>query len=568
MADEEKGNDEHREDEYTKDGTVDLRGRPFLRAKGGGWAASSCILASDALERMSFFGVAPNLIFYLTNVLHQDTVTSANNVTNWLGTIMMTSVLTAFIADSYLGRYRTYIICSFIYLPGMIFLTLTVSLPALRPPACDLSSQENCKGNSQISIFYYALYIMAFGVAGLKANSAALGAEQFDKFDPKEQAQKISFFNWWTFAISLGNLLATTLLIYVENDVSWSLGYTMATIFLAISLLVFVLGTPLYRHKLPSGSPFTRIAQVVVAAIRKSSVALPDQDSTNDRHVLSTSLTLKFFDKAAVKTNSSNSDSPWMSCPVCQVEETKQIIRIFPMFMATIMPSVMMAQVFTIFVKQGTALDPRMGSHFKLHPANLSAVYMFSTLVGVVVYDRFLLPLARKRTNNPRGITFLQRIGIGLVMHIFIMLGAALVERWRLSRKSSTSPSTMFVLLPQFALMGIAEVFAAVGKMEFFYDQSPEGMKSMGASFFYLSNGIGSFVSSFLLSTVSKVTEKDGGKGWVQNNLNSSHLDYYYALLAGLSAVNLLIFLAVSKFYVYKCVTVSSESDREKEGSK
>ncbi|PHT40125.1 Protein NRT1/ PTR FAMILY 5.2 [Capsicum baccatum] len=65
--------------------------------------------------------------------------------------------------------------------------------------------------------------------------------------------------------------------------------------------------------------------------------------------------------------------------------------------------------------------------------------------------------------------------------------------------------------------------------------------------------GIGNFISSFLLSTVSDITKKHGNhRGWILNNLNASHLDYYYAFFAILNLLNFIFFLFVSKFYVYK----------------
>jgi peptide/histidine transporter 3/4 len=42
------------------------------------------------------------------------------------------------------------------------------------------------------------------------------------------------------------------------------------------------------------------------------------------------------------------------------------------------------------------------------------------------------------------------------------------------------------------------------------------------------------------------------GTPWVTNNLNASHLDYYYALLAVLAAANLSVFLALSGRYTYR----------------
>lgn len=56
-----------------------------------------------------------------------------------------------------------------------------------------------------------------------------------------------------------------------------------------------------------------------------------------------------------------------------------------------------------------------------------------------------------------------------------------------------------------------------------------------------------------LLSTVARITKNHGHHhGWILNNLNASHLDYYYAFFAILNFVNLIFFFVVIKFYVYK----------------
>lgn len=171
----------------------------------------------------------------------------------------------------------------------------------------------------------------------------------------------------------------------------------------------------------------------------------------------------------------------------------------------------------------------------------------------------------KKWTKNPRGITLLQRIGAGLLLQIIVMLIASLTEKRRLSvarshdlvQNGGQVPLTIFILLPQFALMGVADAFLVVGKIEFFYDQAPESMKSLGTSYSLTAVGVGNFLSSFLLSTVSNITRKNG-KGWISNNLNASHLDYYYGFLCILALVNFIFFLFVSKIYIYKAETFES----------
>ena len=161
----------------------------------------------------------------------------------------------------------------------MSLLTLAVSVPALKPPSCGHGvKDEDCEKHAstfQVGIFYFALYIIAIGTGGTKPNISTMGADQFDDFDPKERTQKLSFFNFWMLGIVFGTLFSYTFLVYIQDNVGWSLGYGLPTLGLALSILVFLVGTPLYRHRLPSGSPLTRMSMVLVAAVRKWKVPVP-----------------------------------------------------------------------------------------------------------------------------------------------------------------------------------------------------------------------------------------------------------------------------------------------------
>ncbi|XP_062173128.1 protein NRT1/ PTR FAMILY 5.2-like isoform X2 [Alnus glutinosa] len=537
--------------DYTQDGTVDLKGNPVRRSKRGGWTACSFIVVYEVFERMAYYGISSNLILYLTKKLHQGTVTASNNVTNWVGTVWITPILGAYVADAHLGRYWTFVIACIVYI------------------SCLETDMENCKKAStlQIAVFYGALYTLAVGTGGTKPNISTIGADQFDDFDHKEKAHKLSFFNWWMFSIFFGTLFANTVLVWVQDNVGWTLGYALPTLGLAISIAIFLVGTSSYRHKVPAGSPFTRMAKVIVAALNKWRVRIPDDPkelyeldleeyAKKGKFRIDSTATLRFLTKASVKTGSTNS---WMLCSVTQVEETKQMLRMIPIWVATFIPSTTVAQINTLFVKQGTTLDRGIGS-FKMPPASLSGFVTISMLVSVVLYDRLFIKIVQRWTKSPRGITLLQRMGIGFFMLIIIMIIASLTERYRLRvakenglvENGGQVPLTIFILLPQFVLMGTADAFLAVAVIEFFYDQAPENMKSLGTSYSMTTLGVGNFMSSFLLSTVSHITKEHGHHGWILNNLNASHLDYYYAFFAVLNLLNFGFFLIVIKFYVYK----------------
>ena len=454
----------------------------------------------------------------------------------------------------------------------MCLLVLAVSLPALKPPECG-SDPHNCLKASrlQVGFFFFALYTLAIGTGGTKPNISTIGADQFDDFDPIERSHKLSFFNWWMFSIFVGTLFANSVLVYIQDNVGWTVGYSLPTAGLFISIVIFFAGTAFYRHKRPSGSPFTKMARVIVAAVRKQRVPLPQNPKElhelNDesyakkaRFPIKSTPSLRLLNKAAVRTGNS---SVWSLATVTQVEETKQILRMIPVLVATFIPSAMLAQVNTLFIKQGVTLDRSMGPHFKIPPASLTAFVTLSMLISVVIYDRYFVPIMRRWTGNLRGISLLQRMGAGFVLHIIIMAVASLTESRRLNvarvnglvETGGQVPLTIFVLLPQFILMGVADAFLEVAKIEFFYDQAPETMKSLGTSYAMTTLGVGNFLSSVLLSSTEKITSRNGRRGWILNNLNASRLDYYYAFFSVLNVLNFVFFLVVCKFYVYRAET-------------
>lgn len=137
------------------------------------------------------------------------------------------------------------------------------------------------------------------------------------------------------------------------------------------------------------------------------------------------------------------------------------------------------------------------------------------------------------------------------------MVVAALVERKRLDvAKGSSSVATMsvFWLAPQFLIIGIADGYALVGLQEYFYDQVPDSMRSLGIAFYLSVNGAANFVSSLLITIVDRITKKSIGKSWFGEDLDSSRLDHFYWLIAAIMGVNLCVYVFLARRYSYKSV--------------
>ncbi|WCJ33710.1 Major facilitator superfamily protein [Euphorbia peplus] len=556
---------------YTGDGSVDFKGNPVLKENTGNWRACPFILGNECCERLAYYGIATNLVTYLTTKLHQGNVTAARNVTTWSGTCYITPLLGAVLADAYWGRYWTIATFSTIYLIGMGTLTLSASVPALKPAECEGSLCPPATP-AQYGVFFLGLYLIALGTGGIKPCVSSFGADQFDDTDPKERVKKGSFFNWFYFSINIGALISSSLLVYIQDNAGWGLGFGIPALFMAIAIMSFFSGTPLYRFQRPGGSPITRMGQVLVASFRKRNVKVPSDSSllfeTQDSAIegsrkLEHSDELKFLDKAAVMSESESKSGeladPWRVCTVTQVEELKILLRMFPIWATGIVFSAVYAQMSTMFVEQGMLMDTKVGS-FAIPPASLSTFDVISVICWVPIYDRIIVPIARKFTGKERGFSELQRMGIGLVISVLSMTAAALVEIRRLqlakelglTELDSPVPLSIFWQIPQYGLIGAAEVFTFIGQLEFFYEQSPDAMRSLCSALSLLTTSLGNYLSSFILTMVMYFTTAGGNPGWIPDNLNEGHLDYFFWLLAGLSIVNMLIYIVCAKKYKQK----------------
>ncbi|KAK6116667.1 hypothetical protein DH2020_049601 [Rehmannia glutinosa] len=547
------------------EGSIDFKGRPVSRSKSGSWRSASFIIGVEVAERFAYYGISSNLISYLTGPLGQSTATAAENVNVWSGTASLLPLLGAFLADAFLGRYRMIIVASVLYILGLGCLALSAVFYSPVSSDCQNAADSiSCSPpRFQIIFFFFSLYIVALAQGGHKPCVQAFGADQFDEQDPAECKAKSSFFNWWYFSFCAGVIVALFVLSYIQDNLSWGLGFGIPCVVMCLALIVFLLGTFTYRFRVQSDerSPFLRIGTVFVRAARNwktTPSAISMEAEAQGILPYEGFQQFKFLNKALLRPNDLKKDEK--VCSISDVEEAKAVLRLVPIWATCLVYAVVFSQSTTLFTKQGVTMDRYITPSFQIPAASLQSVISLSIVVFIPIYDRILVPIARAISRKPSGISMLQRIGTGIFLSFLSVVIAALVEKKRLQTAieyglvdipKATVPMSVWWLAPQYMFFGISDVFTMVGLQEFFYDQVPKELKSVGLALYLSIFGIGSFISSFLISVVEKATSGQGQDSWFSDNLNRAHLDYFYWLLAGLSAVAFVAYLYFAKSYIY-----------------
>ncbi|KAL5053713.1 hypothetical protein RYX36_034395 [Vicia faba] len=553
------------QEEEIVDGKVDWRGRRAVRHKHGGMKVSLLVLGAFAFENMATLSLAVNLVSYFTGIMHYELADAANMVTNYAGVSYMLSIVVAVLADTLIGRYKSVIFSGSIECLGLVFLTIQAHNRSLKPAICNLYDKnavcEKIKGNHE-AFLLVGLYLLAFGKA----------------------RQMSSFFNGLLLALCVGGSVSLTFNVWIQDSKGWDWGFGVSTIAIVCATVTFAFGLPLYRIQVAQRTnSLIEILQVYVVAIRNRNLPLPadseelyeieqDKEAAIEIEFLPHRDIFRFLDKAAIERKPDDAQSekqeipnPWKLCRVTQVENAKIILSVIPIFCCTIIMTLCLAQLQTFSVQQGFTMKTRIAKHFNIPPASLPIIPVAFLLILIPFYDQICVPLLRKLTGIPTGVTHLQRIGVGLVLSSISMAIAAIIEvkRKNVARDNNMLdaipgvqplPFSIFWLSFQYFVFGIADMFTYVGLLEFFYSEAPKGLKATSTCFLWCSMAIGYFLSSIMVQLVNRATKNiTASGGWLAgNNINRNHLNLFYLLLSLLSLVNFFVYLVVSKRYKYR----------------
>ncbi|XP_076927182.1 protein NRT1/ PTR FAMILY 2.9-like [Bidens hawaiensis] len=547
-----------------------------------GIKAMPFIIGNETFEKLGAIGTISNLLVYLTTVFNMKSITATTLLNIFNGTTNFATLLGAFLCDTYFGRYKTLGFASIASFAGLLLIDLTAVFNGLHPPKCKSKEASHCAGATPAQWLFLltGFALMIIGAAGIRPCNLAFGADQFNPNTESGKRGINSFFNWYFFTLTFAQMVSVTLVVYIQTNVSWSIGLAIPAIFMLISVVLFFGGTKIYVIVKPQGSPLTSMARVVVVAVKKRRLKLPQQPGMSlynyrppksINSALPHSNQFRFLNKAAImapedKINPDGSASdPWNLCSIQQVEEIKCVLKVLPVWAAAITYSIAMTQQTQYVVFQALQSNRYIfNSKFQIPAASYTVFTMITLVIFVPIYDRIIVPQLCRITKKEGGISLLQRIGFGISLTVLASLVSALMEQKRRNlaitkptlgyepHRGEISSMSALWLVPQLSLAGFAESFTSIGLVEFYYKQFPENMRSVAGAFFFCGMAASSYLNGLLVTVIHQTTRKAATGNWLPEDLNKGRLDYFYFLITALGILNLGYFLVISRWYRYK----------------
>jgi len=390
------------------------------------------IIGNEACERFSYYGMRNILTVFLIDWLLRNDLpgqsqreASAKFVFHmFVFGVYVTPLLGGFLADRFLGKYRTVLYISLLYCAGH---------------ACLAMFHDHPKG------FYAGLVLIALGSGGIKPCVSALVGDQFTA-ENKHLVNKVFAIFYWS--INLGSFFASMLIPKTLRLFGPALAFGVPGILMGIATLIFWLGRNQYVKIPPTGkNPHSFVAVV--------------QSALKNRGRLGS-----FLDGARVEH------------PDEAVEGVKAVFRVLSIFAFIPFFWMLFDQKASTWVVQARSMDLRVGT-WNFEPSQMQLVNPALVMLLIPVTTGIVYPFFKRLGWE---LTPLRRMPIGMALGATSFVIAGLLN---VPVASGQKISVVWQVLP-YVVLTIGEILVSVTGLEFAYTQAPLTMKSVIQSFWNL----------------------------------------------------------------------------------
>ncbi|XP_054431197.1 solute carrier family 15 member 2 [Pteronotus mesoamericanus] len=350
------------------------------------------IVVNEFCERFSYYGMKAVLTLYFLYFLHWNEDTSTSVYHAFSSLCYFTPILGAAIADSWLGKFKTIISLSLVYVLGHVIKSLG-ALPILGGHVV----------HTVLSLV--GLSLIALGTGGIKPCVAAFGGDQFEKNHEEERAR---YFSVFYLSINAGSLISTFITPMLRGDVQcfgedcYALAFGVPGLLMVIALVVFVMGSKMYKKTPPEGNVVTQVVKCIWFAVsnrfKNRSGHIPKRQH--------------WLDWAAEKY------------PEQLIMDVKALARVLFLYIPLPMFWALLEQQGSRWTLQATRMNRNLG-FIVLQPDQMQVLNPLLVLIFIPLFDLVIYPLVSKC-----GINFssLKKMAVGMILACLAFAVVAVVE--------------------------------------------------------------------------------------------------------------------------------------------
>ena len=186
------------------------------------------IIGNEACERFSYYGMLSILTIYLSKEMKMGDAHGKEVVHLFATAVYFLPLFGAWLADRWIGRYRTILSISLFYCAGHGALALF-------------------EGN--LAGIYLGLILLAIGAGGIKPCVSAFVGDQFGAHQEHGLTKVYGLFYW---SINFGATFGFALIPMIRDKHGYSWAFGVPGIFMGLATLVFWLGRKQYVRQPPA----------------------------------------------------------------------------------------------------------------------------------------------------------------------------------------------------------------------------------------------------------------------------------------------------------------------------